>query len=446
MSVIDILEQLESNSSRLFKEELLEQNSKNKLLRSVLIASFDPYVNYYVVKFKSPKSCFSPLDRDDDVLEKFLELLNDKLSTRKLTGNAAKQAVEQFFMPLDERQSKWCKRILLKNLRCGVQETTINKIWPGCIAKFSVQLAETLASHFVPGMGIVVSDEVGYPIRIEPKLDGLRCIIVKNGGDVTMFTRSGSVIDTLPSIKASIAAAACDNIVLDGEVMGENWNDTASVVMSYKAAKNDSGMFYNVFDVMDFNDWRHQSNDVSLSKRVDRVADVVSKINQKNVVQVPGISATSEAEVMTFYAECMEKGYEGIMLKNLSSPYAFKRSKSVLKLKPVTTYEGVIVGHYEGRRGSKREGLWGGFLVLMPNGIVTKVGGGFTDSLKSEINLDPDSWVGQVIEVEGQPDPLTGDGLTKDGRVRFPVFIRKRDPRDVDQKVMEAYREYVSQK
>ena len=44
--------------------------------------------------------------------------------------------------------------------------------------------------------------------------------------------------------------------------------------------------------------------------------------------------------------------------------------------------------------------------------------------------------------MEGQPDPLTGDGLTKDGKVRFPVYIRERDPRDVDQKLNELAKNY----
>jgi ATP-dependent DNA ligase len=111
-------------------------------------------------------------------------------------------------------------------------------------------------------------------------------------------------------------------------------------------------------------------------------------------------------------------------------------------MKPVATYEGIIVGHYEGRRGSKREGLWGGFEVVLPNGVVTRVAGGFTDKMKAEINIDPNSWVGRIIEMEGQPDPQTGDGLTKDGKVRFPVFIRERDPRDVDQKLNEIAKSY----
>lgn len=134
------------------------------------------------------------------------------------------------------------------------------------------------------------------------------------------------------------------------------------------------------------------------------------------------------------------------MVKDLKSKYSFKRSDSVLKLKPVTTYEGVVVSSYEGRRGSKREGLWGGFEVVLPNGVVTRVGSGFTDKLKAEINLNEESWIGKVVELEGQPDPLTHDGLTKDGKVRFPVYIRTRDFSDVDPKVIEAGTLYLEKK
>ena len=81
---------------------------------------------------------------------------------------------------------------------------------------------------------------------------------------------------------------------------------------------------------------------------------------------------------------------------------------------------------------------------MMPNGVITRVGGGFTDVMKAEINIDPESWIGRVIEVEGQPEPLTPDGLTRDGRVRFPVFIRERSKSDVDPKVIEAYELYLS--
>jgi DNA ligase-1 len=441
-SVIDILESLESDNSRLFKEEVLRNNVGRKLLKQVFVAVGDPYTNFYVNKFKAPKPLPQATTSDDGVVMAFLDLLHNDLATRKLTGNAAKAAVESFFSGLDARQAKWCTRILLRNLRVGASESLVDKTWPGAISKFSVQLAESLEAHHESGKGIVIAEPIDYPVRVEPKLDGLRCIAVKRDGSVTMFTRSGSPIETLPTIKAALEAAPWDDFVLDGEAMGKDWNESASVVMSHKTAKDDSSIVYNVFDGMFFDDWRDQSNDSPLEDRIQLVKELVAQVASEHVVQVGGITAKDQDSLLKFYGKCVDGGFEGIMVKKLGSPYIFKRSDSVLKLKPVTTYEGVIVGHYEGNRGSKREGLWGGFLVVMPNGVVTKVGGGYNDKIRAEISIDPDSWLGKIVEVEGQPDPLTTDGLTADGKVRFPVFCRVRDPRDVDPKVIatgEAY-------
>lgn len=443
-TVIDILEKLESDNSRLFKEDFLETHKKNKLLQNVFTTVGDPYVNFYVAKFKSPKT-FSHHNDDDTVIQSFLSMLKNDLSTRKITGNDAKRAVEHFFLSLDERQAKWCTRILLKNLRCGVQETTVNKIWPGSITKFSVQLAETLASHFEKDKGIVIDDPIVYPVRVEPKLDGLRCIAVKHNGEVTMFTRNGTILETLPTIKAAIETADWDDFILDGEAMGSDWNESASVVMSHKKAKDDKGIVFHVFDAVYFDDWKSQVNTFSLSDRILLIKELLDKMpHDAPVKQVEGKIVKTQTELLDFYSTTMEGGYEGIMVKDLTSHYVFKRSDAVLKLKPVTTYEGFVVGSYEGRRGSKREGLWGGFEVVLPNGVITRLGGGFTDKLKAEIGLNPENWIGKIVEMEGQPDPLTKDGLTKDGKVRFPVFLRVRDNNDVDPKVVEAGNRYLN--
>lgn len=441
MTVIDILETLESDNSRLFKEEILETHGKNKLLREVFKIVGDPYTNFYVSKFKMPPAL--GIGHDDVVIKHFIEELFEKLSTRAVTGNAAKELVINLFKDMTGPQQKWCQRILLKNLRCGVSTTTVNKLWPGTIVGFSVQLAETLKTRHESGRGIIIEDEVLYPVRIEPKLDGLRCIVVKNNGEVTMYTRSGSVLETLPTIKRIVQNASWDGFVLDAEVMGADWNETASVAMSYKTAKDDSSMVLHVFDAMPFADWHDQETTLTLADRVELSQDLIDKVNNPSVIVVPGKTVNNINELLKYYNECMEKGYEGIMLKDLNAHYAFKRSKAVLKMKPVTTYEGVIVGHYEGNVGSKREGMWGGFNVVMPNGVVTRVGGGYTDALKAEIDIDPDSYLGKIVEVEGQPDPLTADGLTRDGKVRFPVFTRFRDPRDVDTKLLKTAESFL---
>ena len=440
-NVIDILEALESDNSRNFKEDLLARHRRNDLLKRVFVAAGDPYTNFFVNKFKMPPALGT--GDNDHVVSEFLDTIYTELSTRSVTGNAAKVLITDMFKDMTELQQKWCLRILLRNLRVGASESLVEKTWPGAISKFSVQLAETLESRHEPGKGIVITGEVSYPIRVEPKLDGLRCIAVKHNGEVTMFTRSGSPIETLPTIKAALEATDYDDFVLDGEAMGSDWSESASVVMSHKTAKNDSNIVYNVFDAMHFDDWRDQANESEMQDRVKLVDALVKKVSAKCVAHVEGKTVKNQVELMEFYSKTMEGGYEGIMLKSLSSPYRFKRTDAVLKLKPVATPELVIVGHYEGNRGSKREGLWGGFEAKATNGVITKVGGGYNDKIRAEIQIaGPDSFIGNIIECEYQSDPLTGDGFTSDGKLRFPVFCRFRDISDVvDEKIQKIVEE-----
>lgn len=448
-TVIDILEELESTSGSNAKKNILEAARKNDILKRVFAAAQDPYTVYYVNKFKMPKpqsagkvdapiGWYNIAGDDDLVLRKFFDFL-PSLSSRELTGNAAKDAVIARFACMTELQQKWCLRIILKNLRVGLQETSINKVWPGCVMSFSVALAATLKSEFTRGEGIKILDKVKYPVRVEPKLDGLRCIAVKKDGTVTFFTRNGSVLESMPKIKAALEAADYDNVVLDGEGMAADWNESASVMMS-KTQKDDSNLFYNVFDAMNLEEWTKQESVATYDKRCALVTTVVEKVGAHCVRQVPHIDAKNEDELKAFFSKCMNEGYEGVMLKTLDTYYEWDRSKNILKLKPVVTYEGCVVGSYEGRKNTRNEGKFGGFYVLLPNKIITRVGGGFNDALRALIQLEGlETWAGKIVECEAQPDPLTRDGLTEDGKMRFPVYCRTRDTSDVDPLVLATY-------
>lgn len=437
-TVIDILEELESTSGKNARIDILEAASKNTLLKRIFVAAQDPYTVYYVNKFKMPKAV-ADSESEDVTLSVFLDIITEKLSTRAVTGNAAKDLIIHAFSKMTEREQKWCQRIILKNLRVGLQESSINKVWPGCVVSFSVALAATVKSEFTRGEGIKILDKVKYPVRVEPKLDGLRCIAVKKDGVVTFFTRNGSVLESMPKIKAALESADYDNIVLDGEGMATDWNESASVMMS-KTQKDDSNLFYNVFDAMGLGDWTSQQSTATYDKRCSLVAKVVDLVDQACVRQVPHINAKNEEELKAFFSKCMNDGYEGVMLKTLDTYYEWDRSKNILKLKPVVTYEGCVVGSYEGRKNTRNEGKFGGFYVLLPNKIITRVGGGFNDALRAQIQFEGlETWAGKIAECEAQPDPMTRDGLTEDGKMRFPVYCRTRDASDVDPSVVSTY-------
>lgn len=434
MSIINTLESLEAIGSRLAKEEILRSNIKNQLLISVFDAASDPYKNYYVTKFKMPPHVESG-DADDDVIKEFLEKTLLSLSTRSVVGNTAKGLVEDSFSKMTFLQQKWCNRILLKNLRCGVSDTTINKFWPGVIKKFAVALAESLSARWSNDR-LVIDDDLTYPVIIEPKLDGLRIIAIKSSGKVTLYTRNGTLIETLPTITASLELHPLNNIVFDGEAIGQDWNESASIIMSRKNSKGDGNIVYHVFDVVPLKSWMDRTSDTKFEERRKFLEKLfVSGIPTgiKCLKITDKIIAGSEGDILRYYDKCLALGYEGVMIKNPESKYLWKRSDSILKLKPVSTYEGVIVGWHKGGTGSKRQDLFGGFSVLLSNGCVTQVGSGLDDKIRTEVETNgPNSYIGKIIECEAQ-------SLTDDGKMRFPVFIRFRSESDIDPQLLAAY-------
>ena len=431
MNTIEILEKLESDNSRLFKESLLREHSDNQTLRRVLVMAADPWKNWGVIKYDKV-DFFGSHGHTDAMLGIFMDLL-DTLNDRKMTGSKARGAVEGSISAFDDLGKKWAERLLWRNLRCGVSATTINKIWPGSVVPFAVALAETLTTVGVNG-DFKITDPISYPVRVEAKLDGLRCIAVKHNGEVSMFTRSGTLLETLPRIKATIEALPLDNFVLDGEAMAASWEDSASVMMSSKSKKDDSDMRYHIFDCLPFSEWQSQKSDTPYFFRLVNLATTLGLPEGSPFRLVKSKTCVNETELREFYSECLDEGYEGVMLKDVKAPYRWKRSDAILKLKPVATEEGVIVGWYAAKESTKRAGQFGGFVVLTPNGVTTRVGGGYCDDLKNKIFADgPDTYAGKIAEVEHQPP------FTPDGKLRFPVFCRFRDASDVDPKVLAAY-------
>ena len=445
MNTIEILEKLESDNSRLFKEALLREHGNNKTLQRVLVMAADPWKNWGVIKYDKV-DFFGSHGHEDAMLDAFMDLL-DLLNDRKMTGSKARGAVEGSISAFDDLGKKWAERLLWRNLRCGVSATTINKIWPGSVVPFAVALAETLTTAGVNG-DFTITDPIKYPVRVEAKLDGLRCIAVKHNGEVSMFTRSGTLLETLPRIKAAIEALPLDNFVLDGEAMAASWEDSASVMMSSKTKKDDSEMGYHVFDIVPFAEWQNQKSGVPYSRRLLSLHHTLGNGLATAVAEgksgipfhfVKSKTCANETELREFYAECLDEGYEGVMLKDTAAPYRWKRSDAILKLKPVATEEGTIIGWYEAKESTKRAGQFGGFVVLTSNGVTTRVGGGYCDDLKNKIFADgPDAYIGKIAEVEHQPP------FTPDGKLRFPVFTRFRDVSDVDPKILMAAEAWTS--
>jgi DNA ligase-1 len=198
--VLDVLRQLESESSRTRKEKILKDNQSNELLKKTLLYALDPYKIYGIgtksidLNFKTPVGV--------DSYYNFFDLL-DWLSVNNGGSDVAKLEVNKFISRVDEEDKEWYKRIILKDLRCGISETTVNKIFDAWIPTFDVMLAKKFEDH---------QHKIKGDFAVTLKIDGVRCAILKENGSIKMMSRQGQLFEDFDELLEEIKLLP-DNMV-----------------------------------------------------------------------------------------------------------------------------------------------------------------------------------------------------------------------------------------
>lgn len=370
-------------------------------LQKVLLYALDPYRTWGMAEAKVSEArgkaaalVFAPAEGWDELFG-----LLDQLSERSLTGNAAVQALAQQLSRLPADIGNVAIRVLLKDLSCGVQAKTANTAFPGLIPEYKVGLAST-----------IVMSKVKYPAIGEYKLDGKR-ILADVGPEGTVLRSRNGIIE---SAYAHIRVACdrlwdpdlmpSDGLVLDGELMWGMFGDR-------KLAEAEA--VFVVFDLLPKSEFGQQVCGLLQQQRSHLVQDLLRDFDGP-IQAVKGRQVTSEADLMAFYAEALAAGYEGVMVKDPTARYQFKRAKHWMKLKPEDTEDLPVVGYFEGQ--GKLDGMLGGIEVRRQNGVLVRVGGGFDDGQRQSLWANRETLVGRVAEVKFQ-EP------TPDGSLRFPVFV-----------------------
>jgi len=197
-----IIEKLEADNSRLAKEQVIleaMEEGLDEFFEGVRMA-LDPLVTFGV-KQVPEKAENEVLSAQGLSWENFKELA-DKLIARELTGHAARDAIIlQMNIATAEQWNGFYRRILIKDLRCGCSEKTVNKIakkFPQyTIPTFTCALAHDSANHEKKMVG---------KKQIEVKLDGVRVLAVCKSGKVELFSRNGKQFHNFPHIIKEIEA------------------------------------------------------------------------------------------------------------------------------------------------------------------------------------------------------------------------------------------------
>lgn len=408
----ELLTELEQNSSSNAKKDILTKGSSNEYFKRLFYYAYNPFLKYNVVKYGdvNPSGTGEPTI---ETFEKFIQLL-EALNKRIFTGHEAIGLVNTFFNSLTPEEYKWYSRTLLKDLRVGVTESTVNKVWKNHIPVFECMLA-------TPWHKVKKKPNTVY---VEPKLDGYRAVcFVYDDGSVELYTRNGKLIEGFSQVEAELALLP-KGMVYDGELIGKNdaFKDMQKLVM--KKDDNNKEAYLNIFDALPIVEFNAGKSVKKLSERKEWLVAMFQtygvQVPDLRLVEFSGPMLPSDPRVDELYHHYLDLGYEGIMVKDTVSLYECKRSTTWAKIKPTDTFDLEVVGYEEGT--GKNVGKLGA-LIVEYNGFKVNVGSGYSDQQREDFWARREELIGQVIEIEAQE---TTENQKGGQSLRFPIFKRFR--------------------
>lgn len=408
------------NTSKPSEKQAILKDNDSIFFRYLLKSTYEPFENYHI-KIKPSEV---PEPGVLDITDPKVELLFKEIIEYCRTSNSNKKNRERVIPVLGEL-TKDTQDLLLgilnKNWKVGVSAKTVNKVFPGLITSFEVQLSNSYNKSIKKKSFIRKDRFSSY------KLDGVRCIALRLNDEWKLFSRQGKEFLTADHIKEDLEFLykKFGKTFFDGELYIDKtpFEEIQSYVTSFTKGTN-TILDYYIFmcgRVFDF-----------LTQKYTTEFELPSLDYETTNVKVLEQKLISDDDIETELEKAFELGYEGLMLRDPDKLYDFKRSDALLKIKespsaksqetisdclvldieiddfPVIENESLIY-----------KKLLTKLIVEQKDGTICKVGSGFSLDFREYYTLNQDELNGSVIEVKHQ-------GYGSHGKMRFPRFHRLR--------------------
>ena len=200
------------------------------------------------------------------------------------------------------------------------------------------------------------------PVFIQPKLDGVRCLIQYDSGVVTAYSRTGKVWKNIEHITLNLYKFfdKHPNVVLDGELYNHDFRDDFEQIISMvRKTKPTPEARAKSRDNVQFHCYDFVNKKMKFSTR-----DKWLKGNLQSSYCIKLVKTTrviKEFGAKLIHQEHLKAGYEGSIVR-IDTPYQCKRSHSLRKFKDFHDSEAILVNWVEGK--GKRKGTIGKFIAI----------------------------------------------------------------------------------
>jgi bifunctional non-homologous end joining protein LigD len=302
-----------------------------------------------------------------------------------------------------------------------------------------------LPDRVEPMKAVLTQERFSDPNWIfERKLDGIRCIAIKEDRRVRLLSRNHLSLNArFPEIVDALERDPATRFVLDGEVVAFAGAQTSFAALQQRGERPVQVFFY-VFDALYVD-----GEDVTALPLRRRKALLRRALAFGDPIR---LTPHRNGDGVALFEEACRKGWEGVIAKRADSPYAHGRSRDWLKFKCSAEQE-LVIGGYTAPKGSRTD--LGALLVGYYEGgrlrYAGKVGTGFTRATLRDLaaRLEPlrrdrSPFADEVRERTAtwvQPRLVAQIGFsewTRDGRLRHPRFLGLRDDKSAEEVVREA--------
>jgi len=275
-------------------------------------------------------------------------------------------------------------------------------------AKNTASRKPMLAQKFDQHKGKLV-----YPVIVQPKLDGVRCLAYREGGKVVLHSRGGEVYD-VKHISDALEPCLGEDEELDGEIYIHGMSLQQIVSLVKRPQEGSLKLQYWVYDMPQEGLRTNQGRDEDRHKWFRKLGPVVADV----IALVPSAFYGDENEVRSFHDNCVMAGYEGAIIRSRTGLYRHGyRSPDLLKMKVFDDGEFTITGWKTGKGAFAGVPVFecqarGGTFDVVPRGCA---------EVRTELLAQAPSLVGKQLTVRHF-------GWTDEGLPRFPVGICVREP------------------
>ena len=414
MNPWNIIQELESDNSSLFKQSVLKDNIDNAEFIKGSTMCLDPLVTFGVKQVPEKKD---PTGEGLPFVD--FEKLVMGLQSRYLTGHAARDAIlVAMAKATQEEWNDWYRRILIKDLRCGTGAKLINKVKKGTIPLFECMLAHDGAKH---------PKKITGECMVEYKYDGVRVIAIVQNGSATLHSRNGKILANFPHIEEALSKPEFEGLVFDGEVMSEDFQSLMKQVHRKEGAQTEDA-YLAVFDMLTLAEFKAGGTTKNAEVRRARLIELDHANLLPNSIRIVDAYSVNfdtdegKAEFEKLNKTALAEGYEGLMIKPIDQGYKCKRSHAWLKVKPFIEVTLSVVDVEEGT--GKNAGMLGALVVEGEDDgkfFQLNVGSGLTDDMRKDVWAVKDSVIGQLVEIRA--DAATQSQDSEDvWSLRFPRF------------------------